>query len=270
MREQGELTLRFVHQNNDVPMPLGAFTYAIAAGNDYRVLRLEYLVTDIRIYQEDGGVVELSPIEYVVASSSPTAPFVFDVPAARYTRIEFRWGVDPEAVRMNLPVEYFLGSGFAGMEWSADPIGGYYHMRLEGIWDTNPAASGFQEAPFALDTGYLRDCRDAATDFEACPVVDQLEFEGSFVVDLGGFSLDLEEFDASLEIGVDIGDWIDDAGIDFGQAWADQTICPNQPATTCELGEFPELNPELQQLMFDNRDGAFVVVAVVESPANGP
>lgn len=144
------VTLSFKHNVGGQALALNKISYTNAAGNEYGVTKLEYILTDLALITDQGETIPIQDQHYISLSNVAThslLPVV--VSSGKYTGVAFTLGVKgSDNVFGNLPN---LGA-YANMEWPAQLGGGtdrYHNMRLEG----NFISSGGEQAPFLVHTG---------------------------------------------------------------------------------------------------------------------
>lgn len=162
-------------------------TYTNAHGEDLTIDRLRYLISDIRLENSSGAVIELSDYNFIdvgAATGLVLMPNV-EIPEGTY-RLKARFGFDDED---NVDGAY---PDLNSVSWNVPaPMGGGYHyMQLEGkfINDTG------DEQSFQYHT--IR-----ANDMSTTPITLQ---DTSIDLDLGELTLNN---DASIEIAMNVAEW---------------------------------------------------------------
>ena len=92
--DQGEVTVHFNHTVAGADLQHEDILYTNAAGNEYSVTRLEYIVSDIALETAGGKRVELAEFHYRDAFVDATRSIVAQVPGAEYAALHFTFGID--------------------------------------------------------------------------------------------------------------------------------------------------------------------------------
>ncbi len=114
-------------------LTLNELQYVNAAGNRYSVTRLEYILSEVMLIQDDGTRVLLASAHYSTLADEATHRFTTDaVPSGAYTGFAFTFGLRGDVnVLGSLPNT----AAYNNMTWPAQLGGGterYHYMRLEG------------------------------------------------------------------------------------------------------------------------------------------
>lgn len=138
--DRGEVTVHFDHTVAAADLEPEAILYTNAAGNEYGVTRLEYIVSGIALETAGGQRVELAAFHYRNAFLSATRNVSAKVPGGTYTALHFTFGLDGDQNETGaLPsVDHFNN-----MAWPAPMGGGYHYMRLEGLLRTPDGTGAF-------------------------------------------------------------------------------------------------------------------------------
>ena len=251
------ITVRIVHQVAGTPLEIDQLIYTNAAANPYSVTKFEYLISDLRLSNGvSGAELDLAQTLYgnAVDQGNSEHSFEFQTPE-EFDTLSFFWGVpDARNITGVLPPQY------DGMHWPSPFGGGYHAMRFEGSWSN--ATPG--DSSYVLHAGNLRRCSNLMETYEDC-------LAPAYPIDETGMaeiSLPVTTVTTgsgrhwTLVIVVDIQEWMNDPLYDFGQDWADPSLCPplfaNPP---CTLG-FPTMpGPEPQSMMRLNAGAVFSVTA---------
>ncbi len=186
--EKGSVAIRFEHEVDGAVLELGTGIYTNAAGNQYSVTHLEYIITEVSLAGADGGAVEIAGRHYLNESCSGSRQLSAEIPGGSYSALRFRFGIGQEAnVSGGLPNE----TAYNNMAWPDNMGGGYHYMRLEGLYDDDD-----EVASFLSHTGPT-----AAKDF-------------SFVVELP-LVLEVDDGDWEISVVMNINSWFDDPLYDF-------------------------------------------------------
>ena len=138
--DQGEVTVHFNHTVAGADLKHEEILYTNAAGNEYGVTRLEYIVSDIALETTGGKRVELAEFHYRNAFVSATRSVAAKVPGGEYTALRFTFGIDGAKNETGaLPsVDHFNN-----MAWPTPMGGGYHYMRMEGLFRTDDGEGAF-------------------------------------------------------------------------------------------------------------------------------
>lgn len=140
--EDGNLTIAFSHKVDGDSLQFHSAYYTNAAGNEYRVTRLQYFVSGIELYR-NGQRQYLQDCEpYKVNAEKPEyCSFqVRGIPAGRVDSIAFCLGVVPE---WNYSYSFQLLPEDIHMYWSPALGGGYHFLKFEGHWTDADQYGGF-------------------------------------------------------------------------------------------------------------------------------
>lgn len=141
--DMGTVGLALDHGVGGHALALDQIQYTNAAGNEYGVSRLEYIISHVHLEDSDGNSFMLAPQHYRDAASGSTRMLLNDeVPAGTYTALTFRFGSRAEAGALSDKVH------FANMEWPEPLGGGYHYMKFEGLFHGDDG-----ESPFAVHAG---------------------------------------------------------------------------------------------------------------------
>ncbi len=138
--DQGAVTVHFNHSVAGAALEHEAIVYTNAAGNQYSVTRLEYIVSDIALETAGGKRVELAEFHYRNAFVGATRSVAAKVPGGQYATLLFTFGIaGPKNETGALPsVDHFNN-----MAWPAPMGGGYHYMRMEGLFRTDDGEEAF-------------------------------------------------------------------------------------------------------------------------------
>lgn len=134
----GTVVIQFDNVVAGAPVAMNSGSYTNAAGNDYTITKLEYVVSDFALGGADGDF-ELMEAHYRDQTDGATATLTLtDVPAGEYTTLDFMWGIEGSK---NMPGTY-PELDADGMAWPQMMGGGYHYMRHEGSFDLNGGGTG--------------------------------------------------------------------------------------------------------------------------------
>ena len=106
--------------------------YTNAAGEDYSIQTLKYLISDITLHADDGNTLLLDEVHFIDISDASTFSFTYqDVANNNYTSISFDMGLDSSKNSSN----FYVNEDFhSTMFWPESNGGGYHYMKLEGAY----------------------------------------------------------------------------------------------------------------------------------------
>ena len=139
-----DITVNFTHTVDGSDLIANSMIYTNAAGEDYSVQTLKYLISDITLYPEDGswgsGLV-LKDIHFIDISDESTFSFTYnDVPNNNYTALQYTMGLVNDSTN---ETDYYVQEPFhATMAWpnidgNNNFNGGYHFMKLEGAYNND-------------------------------------------------------------------------------------------------------------------------------------
>lgn len=136
--QTGTINMSLNHEVNNQDLAYDTMLYKNEAGEDFGVTKLEYIITELRLYKGENDFEEISFSHYANPKQAATQNLTIkDVPAGDYNRVTFRFGVDSANNQAgNLP----NSPDYNNMGWPMEG-GGYHYMRMNGIYDS----SGFQD-----------------------------------------------------------------------------------------------------------------------------
>ena len=94
--DQGEVTIHFNHTVAGADLKHEDILYTNAAGNEYGVTRLEYIVSDIALETTSGKRIELAEFHYRNAFVTATRNVAAKVPGGEYNALRFACGKDAD------------------------------------------------------------------------------------------------------------------------------------------------------------------------------
>jgi hypothetical protein len=203
--DAGTVTVHFDHVVGAAPLTVDSGArYVNAAGNDYTVTLLEYIVTDVELARDDGRTTRLRDEHYRNAQQPATASFTaLDVPAGDYQALQFTFGIDGAR---NTTGALPATAAFDNMAWPSMMGGGYHYMRLEGTFDaageTQPLLSHTGPsggADYSIDVVLPVSLRVDGDDVEVHVVMDINEwFANPHTYDLTGRGMIMGSADAQV------------------------------------------------------------------------
>lgn len=126
----GNITLEFEHVVGGSPLVLDAQEYTNANGDQFKVSRFKYYISNIIFKKADGTEYKQPESYYLIDESVPASKLISikDVPAGEYTQLTFTIGVD--SVRNVSGAQTGALDATNGMFWSWKT--GYVFVKLEG------------------------------------------------------------------------------------------------------------------------------------------
>ena len=114
--------------------------YTNDSGQHYNVQRLNYLISDITLHDDEGHAILLKEVHFVDVDDLSTLMIdIGELENGNYTSISFTMGLDTSK---NKP-DYYINEDFHSTMWwpligmnGMDMGGGYHYMKLEGDYDT--------------------------------------------------------------------------------------------------------------------------------------
>ena len=124
------LFVTFSHQVSGDDLLLYKKDYENAAGNEYRVYKLQYYVSDVKLKTSEGSSIEVADYHYIdVEDAGTTSILKTKIDEAEYDSIVFTFGLVDHLNKTNaLPAE----NENINMAWPVGMGGGYHYMKLEG------------------------------------------------------------------------------------------------------------------------------------------
>ena len=144
--DAGTVTITLEHRVDGHDLVFNSNEYTNAAGNQYEVVKLEYITSDFQLIDADGGSVPIKDHHYRHAGRPSTQKFTaLKVPAGDYTALSFTFGTDgADNMTGVLPNE----ADYNNMAWPDAIGGGYHYMKLEGNFE-----AGDDQGAFLVHTG---------------------------------------------------------------------------------------------------------------------
>lgn len=184
-----DVTFQFTQDWNDTPVAKANFSndiYTNAAGDFQTISKLRYLISNIKLYKENGDVVQIEGYNLIDVDKPSTATFNpgTEIITGNYTGISFVYGFN-EADNKN---GIYPDLNDASWNWPSMLGGGYHFMQMEGNFDDATGAS----MPYAFHNGTAR---------VSTGVYEQNFIEFNFDQD---FTI---ENNVSIEINMNIAEW---------------------------------------------------------------
>ncbi|MGY8825440.1 MAG: MbnP family protein [Candidatus Latescibacterota bacterium] len=138
--DQGTVTIHLDHSVAGSELVLETIDYRNAAGNEYGITRLEYIISDVYLERADGTRALLAEQHYRNAFDSETRSFSAPIDGNDYSALVFTFGIDGERNQTGaLP----NSDSYNNMAWPVPMGGGYHYMRFEGLYNSADAAASF-------------------------------------------------------------------------------------------------------------------------------
>lgn len=195
-------SIHFEEVANEIPIQLNTSNkpYTNAAGQNFNVTRLRYLVSDITFHKADGNSFTIDEYHLVDLAKPETKTFEPEtkVPAGEYASISFTFGFDLEDNQSGI----YPDLNIANWAWPQMLGGGYHFMQLEGQYDSLNVSKGF-----ATHMGTARNNTVSPTTYEANHFTSRLDsssitingdFEFSMVMQVEQWYEDPYEWDFNV------------------------------------------------------------------------
>ena len=138
--DRGDLLINFDHVVDGQDLAYDEIRYTNAAGNNYAITRLEYIISDVSLETTSGKRVDLADTHYRNALVNSTRSLATQIPGGTYHMLHFTFGIDGDKNQTGaLPSNDF----FNNMAWPSPMGGGYHYMRMEGLFRTTDGESSF-------------------------------------------------------------------------------------------------------------------------------
>ncbi len=152
VKDSGKITFFFEHTIDQEPIHYDTLLYTNAAGNPYMVNEIQYFISDVKLFNENGSVKTIDgwkDIHYVDTDIQATHQWeVYDeIEKGNYDSIAFTFGISEEK---NLSFMY-VNPPEKDMFWPEYLGGGYHYMKLNGKW--LPEDQTYQTVPFDFHLG---------------------------------------------------------------------------------------------------------------------
>lgn len=131
----GSLSLFFTHEIDKVAIEFDTIKYVNAAGNPYLVNEIQYFISDVTLYRNNGTPQLLNAgedIHYVDTDLPETWQYKLtdDIAPGTYDSISFIFGISEVKNQSQL----FVNPPESNMFWPELLGGGYHYMKLNGKW----------------------------------------------------------------------------------------------------------------------------------------
>ncbi len=133
--DRERLVFQFTHFFEDEPLEYDTLKYTNAAGNEYMVNEIQYFISDLKLYRNDGSyqlIDKWKDIHYVDTDLPETWIWkVFDpIAPGDYQKISFTFGISEEKNQSLM----FVNPPERDMFWPEILGGGYHYLKLNGKW----------------------------------------------------------------------------------------------------------------------------------------
>lgn len=138
----GNLSIKFDHHVDGQTLSFEDTYYSNAAGNQYRVLMLKYIISGVSLYRDGKRAFRQStPPKVISGKYEDTQTLLLkNIPIGSYDSISFSLGAVRE---FNYDNAFELGYDDLGMYWPTSMGGGYHFMRFEGHWKDGADYGGY-------------------------------------------------------------------------------------------------------------------------------
>lgn len=138
----GNLAIKFDHAVNGQTLSFEDTYYNNAAGNQYRVLMLKYLISGVTLFKDGKQTYrQNTPPKIISGKYEDTQTMLLrNIPVGNHDSISFSLGAVRE---FNYDNAFELGYDDLGMYWPTSMGGGYHFMRFEGHWKDGADYGGY-------------------------------------------------------------------------------------------------------------------------------
>lgn len=196
--EASSLTVKFNHTVDGDSLVFGNKQYENEAGEIYSVTKLEYIITDFRLYKSESNYEEIITSHYINPEKTETTTLTLnDLPNGDYQQISFVFGIREERNESgNLPQT----DNFANMGWPPNNGGGYHYMRMNGRYDS----AGQFEDNFTTHLGHTK-----KWNLDSMPptLIKDSVRSYAFEVKLDQSSVELQGENAEMNVAMNVNNW---------------------------------------------------------------
>ena len=162
----GKIVLKFHHLIDNKEIQFDTLIYVNAAGNPYLINEIQYFISDVTLYKNDGSeklIDDWKDIHYVDTDIPSTHTWeVYDkIEKGTYDSISFTFGISEEKnisfMFVNPPESYMFWPEYLG--------GGYHYMKLNGKWLEEGQTTETTPFDFHLGIGQIYDSNDSIIGF---------------------------------------------------------------------------------------------------------
>jgi hypothetical protein len=162
--DPGKITFRFTEMVDTANLAYDTVSYENEAGNQYVITELQYFISNLTLYYNDGAKYEIKDgdgIHYIDSDIPETKYWEItdDVPSGYVDSVVFTFGLDEETNVSGL----FVNPPESNMFWPDELGGGYHYMKMNGKWlDINAQLNMFN---YHLGIGQTYDTTGQVTGF---------------------------------------------------------------------------------------------------------
>lgn len=151
-QESAKIEFEFAHAIGNEPLLFDTLIYTNFAGNPYLVNEIQYFISDVRLYSDNGKVKlidDWKAIHYIDTDIIATQTWVvYDaITPGNYDSVSFTFGISPERNQSFM----FVNPPEKDMFWPEYLGGGYHYLKLNGKW--LPGDQSNQTTPFDFHMG---------------------------------------------------------------------------------------------------------------------
>ncbi|MFQ5600122.1 MAG: MbnP family protein [Candidatus Krumholzibacteriia bacterium] len=129
--QPGTVNLQMMHQVDGAALAFDQILYTNAAGDEFSVVRLDYLISNLVLHGTGGSTHEVSGPFFSSARDAPTLRHTLAaVPAGDYDRVSFTFGL---AETLNATNAFVDEDWNSRMTWPSVLGGGYHYMIMDGF-----------------------------------------------------------------------------------------------------------------------------------------
>ena len=163
--DKANISFVFHHYVDGNPVKYDTLMYVNEAGNEYMINEIQYFISDVKLYHEDGSVIlidEWDDIYYVDIDIPSTLRWqVFDdLPVGNYSAISFTFGINEVKNQSFM----YVNPPERDMFWPTYLGGGYHYMKINGKWKAKPS-NMVTPIDFHLGIGQIYDGNDSVIAF---------------------------------------------------------------------------------------------------------
>jgi hypothetical protein len=146
------LTIHFTHTVDGVPLELttnnAELPYTNAAGQNYNIKKLQYLIWNIDMHSESGNI-DLKDVHFVDAADPSTLKLdLGELGSGGHSELRFNLGLPSGA---NISNAYVNEDFHATMAWPDMMGGGYHYMKLQGNFDNETTFYNTHTGPLPVN-----------------------------------------------------------------------------------------------------------------------
>lgn len=192
----GGVSFNFTHWVGSEAVEMNNIKYNNAAGNNFSITKLQYVISDIKLKADDGSEVFIDEYHFVDIEDTDKLTFTPESEIAKgdYTSMSFVFGLAPS--KNVTGAHQDLNAESWGWPDESSPManlgGGYHFMKLEGKFIN----SDNEERSYATHMGTARQITATDTIFH----------DNHVNVSLNNVSVSIEDV-TSIEIKMDIAEW---------------------------------------------------------------